>query len=240
MALCSCCSGSSSSSSSKHSRQGCVWDVCCLLGGERDKDDDDGAAKRRRNAKTAPFLSWKMQMQLQQSWTHNISSLHLKTRFGAGDLASAQSLSLHTFSAFWLRSSVVSVLISLISNTESTALHDIKLIFDRGPVTRCACTTAQTPVAPVLHCIRERQTHILSPNSPSCLFLLHSLSLCRGWWPRRFAVHLLARTVTSCCCCCCRGAVDARGRLRGWYLRGRRGSTQAPPARHHSLRGQKL
>ena len=148
-----------------------------------------------------PFLSWKMQMQLQQSWTHNISSLHLKTRFGAGDLASAQSLSLHTFSAFWLRSSVVSVLISLISNTESTALHDIKLIFDRGPVTRCACTTAQTPVAPVLHCIRERQTHILSPNSPSCLFLLHSLSLCRGWWPRRFAVHLLARTVTSCCCC---------------------------------------
>ena len=157
--------------------RGCVWDVCCLLGGERDKDDDDGAAKRRRNAKTAPFLSWKMQMQLQQSWTHNISSLHLKTRFGAGDLASAQSLSLHTFSAFWLRSSVVSVLISLISNTESTALHDIKLIFDRGPVTRCACTTAQTPVAPVLHCIRERQTHILSPNSPSCLSLPSSLSV---------------------------------------------------------------
>ena len=59
----------------------------------------------------------------------------------------------HTFSAFWLRSSVVSVLISLISNTESTALHDIKLIFGRGPVTCCACTTARTPVAPVLHCL---------------------------------------------------------------------------------------
>ena len=79
----------------------------------------------------------------------------------------------HTFSAFWLRSSVVSVLISLISNTESTALHDIKLIFGRGPVTRCACTTAWTPVAPVLHCLRERQTHILSLSFRSLSSFMH-------------------------------------------------------------------
>ena len=55
----------------------------------------------------------------------------------------------HTFSAFWLRSSVVSVLISLISDTEYTVLQDIKLIFNWGRVTRCACTAAPTPVAPV-------------------------------------------------------------------------------------------
>uniref|UniRef100_A0A3N7FKB8 Uncharacterized protein n=1 Tax=Populus trichocarpa TaxID=3694 RepID=A0A3N7FKB8_POPTR len=33
------------------------------------------------------------------------------------------------FSAFWLRSSVVSVLISLISDTWANGPHDIKLIF---------------------------------------------------------------------------------------------------------------
>ena len=33
------------------------------------------------------------------------------------------------FSAFWLRSSVVSVLISLISDTWTNGSHDIKLIF---------------------------------------------------------------------------------------------------------------
>ncbi|KAJ6918178.1 hypothetical protein NC651_012416, partial [Populus alba x Populus x berolinensis] len=33
------------------------------------------------------------------------------------------------FSAFWLRSSVVSVLISLISDTWANGSHDIKLIF---------------------------------------------------------------------------------------------------------------
>ncbi|CAI0399077.1 unnamed protein product, partial [Linum tenue] len=36
------------------------------------------------------------------------------------------------FSAFWLRSSVVSVLISLISDTWANGPHDIKLIFLGG------------------------------------------------------------------------------------------------------------
>ncbi|CAI0469114.1 unnamed protein product, partial [Linum tenue] len=36
------------------------------------------------------------------------------------------------FSAFWLRSSVVSVLISLISDTWANGPHDIKLIFIGG------------------------------------------------------------------------------------------------------------
>ena len=38
----------------------------------------------------------------------------------------------HTFSAFWLRSSVVSVLISLISDISSTAGLEIKLISTWG------------------------------------------------------------------------------------------------------------
>ena len=40
----------------------------------------------------------------------------------------------HTFSAFWLRSSVVSVLISLISDTVFTENLDVKLIFGKGGV----------------------------------------------------------------------------------------------------------
>ena len=43
------------------------------------------------------------------------------------------------FSAFWLRSSVVSVLISLISDTWAIGSHDIKLIFKRGRSTTVAC-----------------------------------------------------------------------------------------------------
>ena len=44
------------------------------------------------------------------------------------------------FSAFWLRSSVVSVLISLISDTWANGPHDIKLIFQGwGPITAACC-----------------------------------------------------------------------------------------------------
>ncbi|XAR72996.1 hypothetical protein NMG60_11019832 [Bertholletia excelsa] len=43
------------------------------------------------------------------------------------------------FSAFWLRSSVVSVLISLISDTWAIGPHDIKLIFLGGGATAVAC-----------------------------------------------------------------------------------------------------
>jgi len=43
------------------------------------------------------------------------------------------------FSAFWLRSSVVSVLISLISDTWSIGSHDIKLIFLGGEAITVAC-----------------------------------------------------------------------------------------------------
>ncbi|CAL8991082.1 unnamed protein product, partial [Prunus brigantina] len=43
------------------------------------------------------------------------------------------------FSAFWLRSSVVSVLISLISDTWAIGPHDIKLISLGGGLTTVAC-----------------------------------------------------------------------------------------------------
>ncbi|KAI9396884.1 hypothetical protein POPTR_004G202466v4, partial [Populus trichocarpa] len=43
------------------------------------------------------------------------------------------------FSAFWLRSSVVSVLISLISDTWANGSHDIKLIFLGGGSVTIAC-----------------------------------------------------------------------------------------------------
>ena len=46
------------------------------------------------------------------------------------------------FSAFWLRSSVVSVLISLISDMGDIVPHDINLIFAGAPATSCACTVA--------------------------------------------------------------------------------------------------
>ncbi|CAI0399076.1 unnamed protein product, partial [Linum tenue] len=46
------------------------------------------------------------------------------------------------FSAFWLRSSVVSVLISLISDTWANGPHDIKLIFP-SRASPMRCTTAR-------------------------------------------------------------------------------------------------
>ncbi|CAI0407820.1 unnamed protein product, partial [Linum tenue] len=45
------------------------------------------------------------------------------------------------FSAFWLRSSVVSVLISLISDTWANGPHDIKLIWP-SRVSPLCCTIA--------------------------------------------------------------------------------------------------
>ncbi|KAF9688217.1 hypothetical protein SADUNF_Sadunf02G0174300 [Salix dunnii] len=48
------------------------------------------------------------------------------------------------FSAFWLRSSVVSVLISLISDTWAIGPHDIKFIFQGGrPITVACCRGLQ-------------------------------------------------------------------------------------------------
>ena len=78
----------------------------------------------------------------------------------------------HTFSAFWLRSSVVSVLISLISDTVETFHLDVKLIFAPGGVTNDACIDASSRVASVSHCLRERHTsfgriqsfHLISPH----------------------------------------------------------------------------
>ena len=62
----------------------------------------------------------------------------------------------HTFSAFWLRSSVVSVLISLISDTILIENEDINLIFGVAqvasglpglPVTSCLCIALQQSMA---------------------------------------------------------------------------------------------
>ncbi|KAK1273252.1 hypothetical protein QJS04_geneDACA012460 [Acorus gramineus] len=54
------------------------------------------------------------------------------------------------FSAFWLRSSVVSVLISLISDTWPIGSHDIKLIFlwGSGPLPM-ACHWGPTRASPL-------------------------------------------------------------------------------------------
>ena len=75
----------------------------------------------------------------------------------------------HTFSAFWLRSSVVSVLISLISDTVTIGYLDVKLIFGKGGVTRRACMSAPSRVASVLHCIRERLTPFGGNSIKACL-----------------------------------------------------------------------
>ncbi|CAI0467404.1 unnamed protein product [Linum tenue] len=62
------------------------------------------------------------------------------------------NLQIIPFSAFWLRSSVVSVLISLISDTWANGPHDIKLIFigGEGPLLELA-SGAFLRVAHALH-----------------------------------------------------------------------------------------
>ena len=69
---------------------------------------------------------------------------------------SAGGFSVHTFSGFWLRSSVVSVLISLISDTDLIEIEDIKLIFDVAriasglpvlSVTGCLCIAVSQSTA---------------------------------------------------------------------------------------------
>ena len=78
------------------------------------------------------------------------------------------------FSAFWLRSSVVSVLISLISDTRFIEPHDINLIFCRGAVC-CACTTSAH--AWPVHCTAVQAEHPLSTNTKSFILKTkHQLS----------------------------------------------------------------
>ncbi|CAI0466792.1 unnamed protein product [Linum tenue] len=70
------------------------------------------------------------------------------------------------FSAFWLRSSVVSVLISLISDTWANGPHDIKLIFlgGEGPLLKLA-SGAFSRVAHALHYC----TGLAHPTNPSSI-----------------------------------------------------------------------
>ena len=72
------------------------------------------------------------------------------------------SLQLIPFSAFWLRSSVVSVLISLISDTWAIGSHDIKLIFLGGGLTTVACYWS--PQASPMRCTTARAWH--APTKP--------------------------------------------------------------------------
>ena len=75
---------------------------------------------------------------------------------------------MHTFSAFWLRSSVVSVLISLISDTDLIEIEDIKLIFDVAriasglpvlSVTGCLCiAVSQSTADPARGFIQRKKT----------------------------------------------------------------------------------
>ena len=76
-------------------------------------------------------------------------------RFGAFyKYESRWLLQIIPFSAFWLRSSVVSVLISLISDTWPIRPHDINLIFFMGaaPVWGSLLSLGAACVASVLHC----------------------------------------------------------------------------------------
>ncbi|CAI0467402.1 unnamed protein product [Linum tenue] len=77
------------------------------------------------------------------------------------------------FSAFWLRSSVVSVLISLISDTWANGSHDIKFIFIGGesPLLKLA-SGAFSRVAHALHYC----TGLAHPTNPSSIFFF----LCLG------------------------------------------------------------
>ncbi|CAI0382388.1 unnamed protein product, partial [Linum tenue] len=62
------------------------------------------------------------------------------------------------FSAFWLRSSVVSVLISLISDMWANGPHDIKLIFIGGKATTRACSRGFSIVVHALHYCKDWRT----------------------------------------------------------------------------------
>ena len=88
-----------------------------------------------------------------------------RTRAWAGrgrlEKAACDPFPLIPFSAFWLRSSVVSVLISLISDTWPIGSHDINLISFRGqPIRQLAVRAAS--VASVLHYLRG----LAHPSSP--------------------------------------------------------------------------
>ncbi|KAG6750683.1 hypothetical protein POTOM_045191 [Populus tomentosa] len=77
------------------------------------------------------------------------------------------------FSAFWLRSSVVSVLISLISDTWANGPHDIKFIFlGRGPLTAACCWRSR---ASPLRCSAALAWR--TPPKPSAMFR-HSVGFC--------------------------------------------------------------
>lgn len=67
------------------------------------------------------------------------------------------------FSAFWLRSSVVSVLISLISDTWFIEPHDIKCIFLGGGPTHNSLLLGLSGVACALH----YSTSLAHPNNTS-------------------------------------------------------------------------
>ena len=69
----------------------------------------------------------------------------------------------HTFSAFWLRSSVVSVLISLISDISGTAGIKIKLIFEAVGAGALACHLLRRGAFGLaLHPKRARTDHKVS------------------------------------------------------------------------------
>ena len=91
----------------------------------------------------------------------------------------------HTFSAFWLRSSVVSVLISLISDTILIENEDINLIFGVArvasglpglPVTGCLCIALQQSTAdPARGSTKQRNTHTWR-NTVHCTRILFCTS----------------------------------------------------------------
>ena len=88
-------------------------------------------------------------------------------------------LSFYRFSAFWLRSSVVSVLISLISDTDLIEIEDIKLIFDVAriasglpvlSVTGCLCiAVSQSTADPARGFVQGKKT--------LCIYFLKVLGL---------------------------------------------------------------
>ncbi|KAG6732239.1 hypothetical protein I3842_01G167100 [Carya illinoinensis] len=101
------------------------------------------------------------------------------------------------FSAFWLRSSVVSVLISLISDTWSIGPHDIKFIFVRGESITVACCWGFR--ASPLRCTMAWAWRTLTNPIQRFSELRDSYTFCCLWLPFVFlSVWLPFRILDSC------------------------------------------
>ena len=106
----------------------------------------------------------------------NSGDNHKRAREAAGEVRRGRTRE-SIFSAFWLRSSVVSVLISLISGSEAFLLHiKIKLISCGGPVGIHARSLlwAASGRRSASHCTHREVLQTVDPSPPLKLKTIHS------------------------------------------------------------------